>query len=76
MGTLWICKEKRRLYCQINFAAAEETEDGIPLVQLAYYSSVPDKFGREEGFWVRRDSLEEVTFDMIERAFLQLQITY
>jgi hypothetical protein len=74
-GRLWICKEKKRLYRQVNFAAPGETDDGIPMVKLAKYGP-PNRYGTYDGFWVRRDSLTPVTYEMIERAFLDLKITF
>ena len=68
MTGLWICKDKRRLYRQANFAAASETEDNIPKVALYRLDGTH--------FWADRDTLEPVTFEMVERAFLDLKITF
>jgi hypothetical protein len=65
---MWIHKEKRRLYEQCNFAAASETEDGIPLLCLK-------KLDGSE-MWLPREQFEKVTFEQVEKAFIQLGITY
>lgn len=83
MGNLWICKDKRRLYQQCNFAGESETEDGIARIKLRRVVPINDLppstdpwAGDSEGFWVNRDELELVSFEMIQAAFIKLEITY
>lgn len=65
---LWICKDKQRLYQQ---AVTDEecpwriTEPYVPLLRL-------------DGtfFWWPVSELREVTFEMVQHAFVKLEITY
>jgi len=64
MARIWLHKDKKRLYEQCSFAAAEETENGIPLLCLKRLDGT--------SFWHPRSEFQEVTFEDVEKAFLKL----
>ena len=64
MGTIWLRKDKKRLYEQVNFASESETEDGTPMLCLKNLDGTSK--------WWPREMFTEVTFEDVERAFIRL----
>ena len=58
MANIWI--HNNMMFEQCDFAAPEETPNGIPLVKLR---------GSEEDFWVPKEQLRKVSFLEIKELF-------
>ena len=62
--TIWLHKEKKRLYEQVNFASADETRDGVALLCVSRLDG--------SDLWLPRSDFQEVTFQDVERAYIKL----
>ena len=68
MTGIWILNDEKRLYKQKNFAAEEETEDGIALLCVERLDGT--------SFWHPKSEFTRVTFEDVEEAFIKLGLSY
>lgn len=72
MTSMWICKDKNRLYQQAG------TDEVCPWTDSVRRNGPYVPLLRLDGthFWWPVSELEEVTFEMVEKAFVKLNIKY